>query len=98
MRKSCCLGDVLISVLAIRPEVCGFKPDEGNGLLRAIKICRIPYFGGEVKPEATCKILWHVKKITCKYESKIFRKPRFIIPLADSSCLLPDYCAGRIFR
>jgi hypothetical protein len=32
------LGDVMVSVLAIRPKVRGFKPSRGDGFLRAIKI------------------------------------------------------------
>jgi hypothetical protein len=47
-------------MLAIGPKVCGFQPGQGNGFLRPMKICSIPSFGGEVKPEAPCH-LWHVK-------------------------------------
>jgi hypothetical protein len=31
------LCDVMVSVLAIRPKVRGFKPSRGDGFLRAIK-------------------------------------------------------------
>jgi hypothetical protein len=56
------LGGVVISVLAIGPKVCGFKPGRSNGLLRTIKIRSKPSFGAEVKPEAPFrKILRHVK-------------------------------------
>jgi hypothetical protein len=49
-------------VLAIRPQVRGFKPGQDDGFLRAIKICSRTFFRGEVKPEAPCrKILRHVK-------------------------------------
>jgi hypothetical protein len=52
------------SVLAIGTKVRGFKPGLGDGFLRAVKIRRTPSFGGEVKPEATCrKILQHVKEL-----------------------------------
>jgi hypothetical protein len=52
----------MANMLGIRLKVRGFKPDQGNGFLRAIKIHSTPYFGGEVKPEDSChKILWHVK-------------------------------------
>jgi hypothetical protein len=49
-------------VLATGPKGRGFKPDLGDGLLRAIKMFSTPYFGWEVRPEIPCrKILWHVK-------------------------------------
>jgi hypothetical protein len=38
------------------------NPAKGDGLLRMIKICSVPPFGGEVKPLAPCfKSLQHVK-------------------------------------
>jgi hypothetical protein len=52
----------MVSVLAIGPEVCGFKPGRGDIILRAINIRSTPSFGGEVKPLAPrCKILLNVK-------------------------------------
>jgi hypothetical protein len=42
----------MVNVLAIVSKVRGFKPDRGDGFLRAIKIHSTPNFGGEVKPEA----------------------------------------------
>jgi hypothetical protein len=42
----------MVSVLAIRPKVRRFKPGQGDGFLRAIKISSTPSFGGEVKLEA----------------------------------------------
>jgi hypothetical protein len=52
----------VVSVLAIGPKGCGFKPGRGDGFLRAIKIRSTPSFGWEVKPEVPCrKILRHVK-------------------------------------
>jgi hypothetical protein len=58
------LGDVMVSVLAVGPKVYRFRPGRGDGFLRAIKICSMPSFGGEVKPGAPCsKILPHVKKL-----------------------------------
>jgi hypothetical protein len=58
------LGGVLVSVLATGLMCCGFKPCQGDGFLRAIKICSTPSFGWEVKPEAPCrKILRHVKDL-----------------------------------
>jgi hypothetical protein len=44
----------MVSVLAIGPKVRQFKPNRGDGFLKAIKIHSIPSFGGEVKPEALC--------------------------------------------
>jgi hypothetical protein len=52
----------MVSMLAIGPEVLGFKPSRGDVFLTAINICNMPSFGGEVKLKAPCcKILWHVK-------------------------------------
>jgi hypothetical protein len=40
-----------------------FKPGKGDGFLRAVKICSMPSFGGEVKLLAPCrKILLRVEK------------------------------------
>jgi hypothetical protein len=52
----------VFSVLATGPKGRDFEPSQGDGFLRAIKICSTPSFGWEVKPEVPChKILWHVK-------------------------------------
>jgi hypothetical protein len=41
----------------------GSNPAKGDGYLRAIKICRMHSFGGEVKPSAPhCKILLLIKE------------------------------------
>jgi hypothetical protein len=45
------LGGVVVSVLATGPKGRGFKPDRGDGFLRAIKIHNTPSFGWEIKPE-----------------------------------------------
>jgi hypothetical protein len=51
------------TVPAIGHKVRGFKPDRGDGFLRATKIRNTPFFGGEVKLQATSHtILRHVKK------------------------------------
>jgi hypothetical protein len=42
----------MVSVLAIGPKVRRFKPGGGDGFSRAIKICSMPSFRGEVKLEA----------------------------------------------
>jgi hypothetical protein len=64
---------VVVSVLVTGPKIHGFKPEQGNGLLRTIRSHSTQPFGGEVKLEAPfCKILWH-EKITCKYEQKYFK-------------------------
>jgi hypothetical protein len=56
------LTGVMISMFAIGPKVCGFKPNRGDGFLRVIKIRNAPSFRGEVQPEAPhLKILQHVK-------------------------------------
>jgi hypothetical protein len=41
MRKSR-LGGVVISILATQPKGYGFEPGQGDGFLRAIKICNTP--------------------------------------------------------
>jgi hypothetical protein len=42
----------MVSVLAIGPKVPRLKLSRGDGFLREIKICTMPSFRGEVKPEA----------------------------------------------
>jgi hypothetical protein len=42
----------MVSVLAIGPNVRGFKLGCGDGFLQALKIRSTPSFGGEVKPSA----------------------------------------------
>jgi hypothetical protein len=55
---------VVVSVLATGTKGCGFKPGQGDGFLRAIKIHSTPSFRWEVKPEVPChKILQHVKDL-----------------------------------
>jgi hypothetical protein len=52
----------VVGVLSTGPNGRGFIPGQGNGFLRAIKICSTPSFGWEVNPEVPChKILRHVK-------------------------------------
>jgi hypothetical protein len=52
----------VVGVLTTGPKGGGFKPGQGDGLLRVIKIRSTPSFRWEVKPEVPChKILWHVK-------------------------------------
>jgi hypothetical protein len=38
------LGGVMVSVLTTGPKGHGFKPSQGDGFLRAIKICSTPSF------------------------------------------------------
>jgi hypothetical protein len=45
------LGGVVVSVLATGPKGRGFKPGQGDGFLRAVKIHSTPFFGWEVKRE-----------------------------------------------
>jgi hypothetical protein len=48
--NSIVIGGVMVIVLTIGPKVCGFKPrKERNGVLRAIKVCNMIFFGEEVK-------------------------------------------------
>jgi hypothetical protein len=56
-----CLGGVVVGVLATGRMGHRFKPGQGGGFLRAIKICYTHFFGWKVKPDAPChKILQHV--------------------------------------
>jgi hypothetical protein len=48
-------GGLVVSVLDIGPNVCGFKPGRGRWILKAIKIRSTSSFGGEVKPSAPCR-------------------------------------------
>jgi hypothetical protein len=53
-----CLGGVVVSMLVIRPKICGLKPGRDDAFLRVMKICSLPSFDGEVKLVAPyCKIL-----------------------------------------
>jgi hypothetical protein len=89
--------DVMVSVLAIKYKVCGFKPGRDDGLLRAIKFRRTPFFGGEVKPEASCKIYGMLKSLV-SMKKNILCKAKFIIPFARTSSLVLADFAGRIAR
>jgi hypothetical protein len=77
----------MVSVLAIGPNVEGFKP---GGVT--------PSFGGEVKPEAPChKILWHVKDLYKVRKGYFIDKiHHFLCPNAPD--LLLDDSVGRIAR
>jgi hypothetical protein len=60
----CLFGDVVVSALAIGPDVRGFDPGQGDGFLRAIKIRSTSYFGWQVKPEVPRrKILRYVRDL-----------------------------------
>jgi hypothetical protein len=46
------------------PRFVGSNPAKGDGILRAIKICSMGSFRGEVKALVPChKILWHVEEL-----------------------------------
>jgi hypothetical protein len=40
----------MVSILAVRPKVLGFKPGRGEGFLRAIIVRSTPFLGEEGKP------------------------------------------------
>jgi hypothetical protein len=61
LHSVCRLG-IVVSVLTTGPKGHGLKPGREDGFLMAIKIRGTPSFGGEVRPEASCKILLHVKE------------------------------------
>jgi hypothetical protein len=65
----------MVSMLAIGPEDCGFKPGQGNGFLRVIKMCSMPSFGKEVKPSPHVVRFYCMLKIPSKYEQRHFIWP-----------------------
>jgi hypothetical protein len=88
----------MVSVFAIGPNVREFKAGQGDGCLRAIKISRTPFFGGDVRPEAPCrKILWHVEN-HFEYEQRYFEEHIHNFHRDVPPDLLLDYSAGRIAR
>jgi hypothetical protein len=53
----------MLACLSMHPMFAGSIPVEGDGLLTAIEIRSVPFFGGEEKPSAPWrKILWQVKE------------------------------------
>jgi hypothetical protein len=86
---------VVVSVLATGPSGHGFKPGQGDGFLRAIKIHSTPSFGWEAKLEVACrKILRHVKD-PLMYQSTEYVKFSFLHLFL---LLAPDVSAGRSAR
>jgi hypothetical protein len=53
---------VVINVLATELKDVGSNPGRGDGFLMAIKYCSTPFFGWEVKPEASYEALWDVRE------------------------------------
>jgi hypothetical protein len=55
----------MVTVLAIGPKACEFKPSRRWCIFKGDKNPSHNFFGGEVKPLIPyCKILWHVKNPT----------------------------------
>jgi hypothetical protein len=77
--ESCHLGGVMGSVLAIGPEVLGFKPGRGDVFLRAISIRSTPSFGAEVQPSTDVVRVYGMEK------SKILRRLNSSFPSPCSS-------------
>jgi hypothetical protein len=85
------LGGVVVSVLATGTKSRGFKPDRGDGFLRAIKIHSTPSFGWEVKPEIPCRnILWHVKDLLRSFAHSSY------LPQMSLLVGLPESSGGRV--
>jgi hypothetical protein len=62
------LGGLVVVCLPLDPRLVGSNLAEDIGFLRAINICNMISFGGEVKLLVLChKILWHVRE-SHKYE------------------------------
>jgi hypothetical protein len=71
------------------PRFVGLSPAKDDGYLRAINICGMTSFGGEVKPLAPyCKILQHVKRSLQSMTDTSLAK------LKDISCQLPALLLG----
>jgi hypothetical protein len=76
----------------------GSNSAEYNAFLRAIKICSMTSFGGEVKPLAPChKILWHVKN-HMNVKEIVGRQNSSAIFHQVSLALLLDISAGNCQR
>jgi hypothetical protein len=57
------VGGLMVSVFSLHPRLAGSNLAEGDGFLRATKICSTPSFGGKINPLARCrKILRRVKE------------------------------------
>jgi hypothetical protein len=52
---------MIVSVLAIGPKVCGFKPGQGRNIFKGDKIRSTSSFGGALKPSVPCNNSRHVK-------------------------------------
>jgi hypothetical protein len=54
----------VVTVLTIGPKSRGFKPGRGDVFLTVTKMRSTPSFGGEVKPEVTCRtVLYNFKEV-----------------------------------
>jgi hypothetical protein len=90
----------VVSVLAAGPKGCGFKPDQGDGFLRAIKIRSTLSSGWEIKPDVPClKILRHLKYLLKSHgdEETEFSFPSTTLPLAPEMSRMagpPDSTGG----
>jgi hypothetical protein len=55
----------VVIMLANISRIRGFKPDDDDGFLRAIKVRSTTSFGGKVKLEVPCR--WILRHITENY-------------------------------
>jgi hypothetical protein len=86
----------MVSMPTIRPMICLFRPGQGDGFLRAIKICSKQSFGREEKHSTPCrKILLHIK-ITSKYGQRYFEGQSYHFLCQVPPDLVVDDCACRI--
>jgi hypothetical protein len=65
----------MVSLFAIGPKVCGFKPGRNYEFLRAINPQYVFLLTGSKAGEAISLDFIEYKKITCKYEEKYFARP-----------------------
>jgi hypothetical protein len=67
MGSAGCLSGVVVNVLATGPKGCAFKPGQGDGFLRAIKIHSTPSFRWEVKLEVPYRKILRCVKDPLRY-------------------------------
>jgi hypothetical protein len=65
----------LLAYLPLDPSFVSSDTVEGDGFLRAIKICSTPFFGGKVKPSAPSRANHSSKESYQVYETSGVRRP-----------------------
>jgi hypothetical protein len=77
----------MVSMLAIGPEVCGFKPSQGQWIFKGDANLQHTFLRrGSKAVGPCCEILQHAKNLFTIW-TKILCKSKFIISFTISSCL-----------